>query len=40
MNFKLFCCRKLDNAEEKTHPSTTFSSEKEEEKLSSFASLA
>jgi hypothetical protein len=28
MNFKLFWCRKLDNGEEKTHPSTTFSSGK------------
>lgn len=28
MNFKLFWCRKLDNAEEKTHPSTIFSPEK------------
>ncbi len=28
MNFKLSWCRKLDNAEEKTHPSTIFSSEK------------
>jgi hypothetical protein len=24
MNFKLFWCRKLDNAEEKMHPSTIF----------------
>jgi len=28
MDFKLSWCRKLDNAEEKTHPSTVFSSEK------------
>jgi len=37
MNFKLVSCRKLDNAEEKMHPSTIFFFRKKE-KLSSFAS--
>jgi hypothetical protein len=33
MNFKLFWCRKLDNEEEKTHPSTIFSSDKKKNSL-------